>query len=322
MHPYTGHPSQFYGIEEHRLTGGKGDGLRLLQVRTGGGFEYTVCPDRCADIPRLSYKGFNMGFFAPAGYVSPAYYDKEGDGFLKSFNAGFLTTCGLFQAGAPNNDEGEELPLHGNIANTPCERVLWDFNDEELIIKGVVRDARLFGRRLELVREIRSKVGSHEFSIKDTITNYANETAPIMVLYHFNMGYPLLSEKSIVNVPYKTFEARDPRAAEGNDMKLTMEKPQTYFPEQCWFYDLKEGRVSIFNPDIGCGIAIEFDRSGIDCFTEWKNMEYGEYVLGLEPGNCIPTGRADNRKRGILKFLEPGKSVTYDLKVKGIDEPD
>ena len=34
---YYGHESQLFGVEEYRLTGGKGDGMRLLQVRNGKG---------------------------------------------------------------------------------------------------------------------------------------------------------------------------------------------------------------------------------------------------------------------------------------------
>ena len=30
MNPYIGHDSQVYGIEEHRLVGGKGDGMASL----------------------------------------------------------------------------------------------------------------------------------------------------------------------------------------------------------------------------------------------------------------------------------------------------
>ena len=93
--PYIGHESQLYGVEEHRLVGGRGDGMRLFQVKNGKGLEFTVSADRCADISRLSVEGVNMGYFSPCGYVAPAYYDGVGDGFLKSFTAGFLTTCGL-----------------------------------------------------------------------------------------------------------------------------------------------------------------------------------------------------------------------------------
>ena len=61
---YYGHESQLFGVEEYRLAGGKGDGMRLLQVKNGLGLEFTVSADRCADIARLSLHGQNCGFFS------------------------------------------------------------------------------------------------------------------------------------------------------------------------------------------------------------------------------------------------------------------
>ena len=118
---YYGHESQLFGVEEVRLQGGKGDGMRLLQVRNGKGLEFTVSADRCADISRLIFRGENCGFFSANGYVAPAYYDDKEDGWLKNFTAGFLTTCGLLAVGAPCTDEGVRLPLHGAVGNIPAE---------------------------------------------------------------------------------------------------------------------------------------------------------------------------------------------------------
>ena len=101
---YYGHESQLFGVEEVRLQGGKGDGMRLLQVRNGKGLEFTVSADRCADISRLIFRGENCGFFSANGYVAPAYYDDKEDGWLKNFTAGFLTTCGLLAVGSPGTD--------------------------------------------------------------------------------------------------------------------------------------------------------------------------------------------------------------------------
>lgn len=106
---YLGHYSQVYGVEEHRLIGGKGDGMRLFQVRNGKGLEFTVSADRCADISRLSFQSLNMAYFSPCGYVAPQYYDNDEFGFLKSFTCGFLTTCGLNSIGNPSIDEGDDL---------------------------------------------------------------------------------------------------------------------------------------------------------------------------------------------------------------------
>ena len=52
---YIGHHSQVFGVTESRLTGGKADGMRVLEVRNGKGLEFTVSLDRCADIPYLFY---------------------------------------------------------------------------------------------------------------------------------------------------------------------------------------------------------------------------------------------------------------------------
>ena len=131
---YIGHITQICGVEEHRLIGGKGDGMRILEVRNGNGLEFTVTSDRCADISRLTYKGVNMNYFSPCGYVAPQYYDKSPFGFLKSFTCGFLTNCGLTAVGAPNIDEGEEFPLHGNISHVPAEQIYYIQEDERICI--------------------------------------------------------------------------------------------------------------------------------------------------------------------------------------------
>ena len=59
MNNYIGHPAQIYGVEEVRLVGGRGDGMRLFEVRNATGLAFTVSADRCADIVRLSLHGTN-----------------------------------------------------------------------------------------------------------------------------------------------------------------------------------------------------------------------------------------------------------------------
>lgn len=196
MNPYIGHDSQVYGIEEHRLVGGKGDGMRLLEINNGKGAELTVVLDRCADISRLRYKGVNLSYFSPCGYVAPAYYDAAGANWLKSFTAGYLTTCGLQAVGSPCTDEGEELPLHGSIANIPAEQVYWLEEEGDLVVYATIRDEGIFAPKLRMSREIRVSLRSNEFSIQDTIENTGDTRQPFEILYHMNMGYP--DRKSVV----------------------------------------------------------------------------------------------------------------------------
>lgn len=314
---YIGHPSQLCGVEEVRLVGGKGDGMRLLQVRNAAGLQFTVAADRCADIYRLNFKGDNMGYFSPNGYVAPAYYDDQGAGFLKSFTAGFLTTCGLSTAGSGSEDEGEQLPLHGIIGNTPCEHIYWTEDADNIYIHARISEEQIFRSKLHLTRVIRCSKWENTFTITDTVENRGDASAPVMLLYHMNVGYPLLSENAVVDIPSATVVPRDDHAAKDLDTWSKMLPPTPGFQEQCYFHTFAEaGKASIYNPDINKGLTISFDKDVLDHFTQWKMMGYRDYVLGLEPSNCALAGRAALRQSGELKFLQPGEKQTYVVKVE------
>lgn len=320
MNKYIGHTSQLYGIEEHRLVGGKGDGMRLLQVNNGRGLSFTVSADRCADISRLNFKGNNFGYFSPCGYVAPAYYDGVGAGFLKSFTAGFLTTCGLNGVGSPCTDNGEELPLHGSIGNTPAEHIYWMEEKDGLHIYATIKDEVIFSHKLVLNREIICSLEKNEIIIKDSVVNNGDSEYPVMLLYHMNMGYPLLSENAKLYIPAQSVTPRNEHAAEGIDSWNVVEKPQAGYEEMCFFHHFeKDGMAAIFNPDINAGLAITYDAKNLPYFTEWKMMGERDYVMGLEPGNCHPDGRDKMREEGKLTILEPGQSVTYEVKVTMLD---
>ena len=311
---YIGHHIQLYGVEDVKLCTGKGDGMRMLNVRNGKGREFTVSVDRAADITRASLKGDNFAYIAPCGYVSPKYYDNKGSGFLKSFTAGFMTTCGLTAVGSPCTDNGEELPLHGNISHTPCENIGYWIDDENIHIKAIVRDASLFSHQLILEREYICSLSENKLTLIDNIKNIGSTETPLEVLYHCNMGYPLLSEKAIVTVPAKSVTPRNEHAASDVANCLVMEKPQKGYEEMCYYYELNGTQtVSIFNPDISKGLKMTIDTAQLPCFTEWKMMVEKEYVLGLEPGNCYPDGRDVMREKGILEFLKPNEVKTHKI---------
>ncbi len=314
----VGHPTQLYRVEESRLVGGKGDGMRMLQLTNGKGLQMTLLPDRCLDPARLEYKGYNLGFFSPCGYVAPAYYDKED--FLRSFTAGFMTTCGLKNAGSPSVDEGEECVTHGRISNTPCENLAYaaDYTEDEgrITVSGTMNEAIIFNEKLQLHREIEMEGNTVEFH--DTVTNLGGETQPLMLLYHVNMGYPLLDSCLEMMVPAKSTKARDPRAQEGIDCWNQIPEPQAGFAEQCYYHEIAqvngEKSVAVYNPKIGVGLKMDYSADTLDSFTEWKMCGVRDYVLGLEPSNCHVEGRDKMRADGRLHFIKPFESVEYTLR--------
>lgn len=323
MKEYIGNSHQIRGAEKYVLQGGKGNGMAFLYVRNGLGLELWISLDRAGDVSRVTFKGENMGYFSPCGYVAPQYYDGQGLGFLKSFTAGFFTTCGLAAVGSPCTDEGEELPLHGTVSHIPAELLALEETSDCLVVKLRVCDRVIFGRKLVMDRTYTISYTENWLDVKDTVTNEADMTSPYMLMYHCNMGYPLVSENSRVVIPNHAVTPRDAQAAAYVDTALAMEIPQAGYQERCYYFDVKEmnglAKAGIYNRDIQKGVVLSYDKKSLPCFTEWKMMGKTDYVLGLEPGNCTPDGRDVLRKKGTLQFLAPEESKSTALRFSFVD---
>lgn len=324
MLEYVGNPLQIRGAEQYTLQNGRGGGMRFLYIRNGLGLEIWVSLDRAGDISRVSFRGDNMGYFSACGYVSPQYYDNIGTGFLKSFTAGFFTTCGLTAVGSPCEDMGESLPLHGTISNTPSslDAVLEDENG--LTVMLTVNDSVIFDRKLTLKRKYYFSYLENSIALEDTVINEGETESPYMILYHCNMGYPLLNKGSIVKIPNNGVTPRNAHAEESIEKALIMDKPQPDYEECCYYYDAKENggvsRAGIYNAEIGKGVVLKYKKEQLPCLTEWKMIGKRDYVLGIEPGNCTPDGRDIMRKNGTLRFLKGGESAVTAVKFSFITD--
>ena len=73
------------------------------------------------------------------------------------------------------------------------------------------------------------------------------------------------------------------------------------------------------NRRLQLGLYIKQRPDQLPFLWQWKQLTQGTYVAGLEPANCFGRGRADDRERGTLKFLEPGQKQTYNLEVGVLD---
>ena len=322
---YTGDFSQIFGIEEYILAGGKAKDIKAFNVRNGAGLEFTILADRCLDIGRLSFNGVNCCYLGKTGIVAPEYYDGSEQAFFRNFFAGFLSTCGLRNVGNSCNDNGEFFGLHGLISNTPGEQVcastVWDGDVPVMTISGQMREAQFFGENLLLKRKIRCPYGQNRILIHDCVENMGFNSATLMLLYHFNLGYPLLDEDAVLLSPTREIIPRDSEAAKGTHNYHQMQPPTHAYAEQVFYHDLKTDVggntcVAIVNRRLELAIAFYFNKKQLFNFTQWKQMGEGEYVLGIEPCNCYVGGRLDPRNKNVMTYLEPGESKNFDLEVE------
>lgn len=325
MLKYIGDFSQVFGIKEYVLAGGKAQRVKAFDIKTGSGLEFTVLADRCLDISGLSFKGINCSYISKTGVVAPGYYDENGVGFLRSFAAGFLTTCGLRNVGSPCEKDGETFSMHGRIANTPGEEVCasteWLNDVPVMTISGKMREARVFGENLILNRKITCKYGENKIAIESTVENLGFRKEALMLLFHFNMGYPLLDEDSVLVTPTEKLTPRDSHADIGKATYNQSQPPTPNYREQVFYHQLKSDEkgatsVALINKKLKLGVAIHFNKNQLFNFTQWKQMGEGEYVMGMEPCNCYVGGRIDSRNEAVLEYLEPGEIRKFDLIVE------
>ncbi len=308
---YLGHPEQMSGAEFFRRCSGTGEGMKVCRVRNGLGLECLIAADRCADLCEVSYMGQNIGFLSPCGHRTP---DLNAP-FLERFTAGFITTCGLNNVGSPCTDDGEELPLHGTISNTPCHNIYAQKTEEGICVRATVYDSRIFGRNLKLEREYFFSSEESSFLLTDTVCNLGETAEPIEILYHCNMGYPFLDEDAVLRIPSQKVTPRNAHAETGINNWNTVDCPTEGYEEMCFFHKLNGiACVALEQPKLNIGMKMEYSTDELPCFTQWKMMGQGQYVMGLEPGNCFPDGRAAQRARGNLQILSPGETATYRVK--------
>jgi hypothetical protein len=333
----VGDLAQVAGARPSVLADGKAEGVRAVEVYTGSGFAFTVLPGRGMDIPFASYEGKSLSFLSGTGITHPGYYEEPGLAWLRGFYAGLLTTCGIANAGAPSTDQGRPFGLHGRFSNTAAEDLSvkqgWEGDEYLIRISGSVREASAMNEHLVLTRTFETRLGARGFRLHDVVENRGFEEQPLMLLYHFNYGYPMLAPGARIVGPFRSSAARDEEARKGRGVEecLAIGEPVAGYKEKVFFHDLAadaQGRtfVALVNRDVGDGsplaIVERFSVKELPVFTEWKMVRKGFYVLGLEPGNVTPLGRGVLRDRGTLPMLagQQTYSVTIDFEV--LDTPE
>jgi hypothetical protein len=146
----------------------------------------------------------------------------------------------------------------------------------------------------------------------------------MLLLYHFNFGFPLLSPSAKVvgpitkSVPNNEESAKD----KGVEECLGFPEPVQDYTEKVFFHTLaaqKDGStfVALVNRDTGdgqpLGIVLRWSNRQLPSFTQWKMPCKGFYVVGLEPGNCTPIGRGALREKGALPMIEG--QASYDVAI-------
>ena len=319
----VGRIEQIAGFRLSILENGPGRASRVLDVETGGGLAFRVLLDRGADIGACRIDGRPVAWISSVGEAHPANYRPAGEGWLRTFGGGLVTTCGLDAFGAASRDGPEEFGLHGQIGHATAEEVsyhgAWVGDDYELEIQATVRQTRVFGENLTLRRSIRTTLGSNRIEVTDDVTNAGFRDEPHMLLYHCNLGFPLLDDSATITVDADAPTPRDAAAEAGLLAWHRGEIPRAQFAEQVFLHTFRPtpdgaSSATVVNDRAGLRLTLSVNAGTLPYLYQWKMMGRGTYVMGLEPANCRGiAGRAHAREVGELPTLEPQETRRYQL---------
>ena len=322
----VGDLGQIAGAESFTYNDGVRDGVKAARLRSGGGLDFTVLLSRGMDIAHASFNGVPFAWVSATGMGHPHAFDPDGRGWLRTFHGGLLTGCGLINAGAANADGDEPLGIHGRLSHSPAEQIYagteWDGDDATIVVRGTMREAIVFGENLRLTRRISTRLGSSALTIHDTVENVGFQTSPLMLLYHLNFGWPLVSEDTeILYDAAKPAEPRDAEAQKGLNHCQRLDAPIPGYAEQCFFHEpIPDANgvatVTLLNRATGFGAKITYDKTAFPHLTQWKMMGQGEYVCGIEPANCRVFGRALERDAGRLQHIAPGETRQFRVTIE------
>jgi hypothetical protein len=323
-----GHASARWNVRMRTCRGGRSEGVHVVEINNGA-ISIDVMPTRGMGIWRVRRGEKTLGWRSPVrGPVHPTFvplFDPSGLGWLEGFDE-LLCRCGLESNGAPEFDAstGKLLyPLHGRIANLPAHRVelIVDDVSGQITLRGIMDETRFHFQSLRLTSTLTTTIGTNEFSWTDEVENIGGREAPIQLLYHINVGRPLLRPGARITAPIHTVAPWTQVAAQaGIETWNVMPPPQPNSAEQGFLAELLadgDGSTRVLLSELAEGesVSLRFSKKALPYFTLWRNTsaERDGYVMGLEPATNFPNPHSFEKRHGRIVLLKAGETWRADV---------
>lgn len=321
---YVTKSDTLYSMTRFFYGDGMSKGLEAMQINNGSGLNFVVLLDRGMDLGYLEYKGIPISYLSATGPVTPQYYESADDQFMRGFLGGMMTTCGLTQVGSPCMFANEQHGQHGRFSYIPAYDISREdgyspLGEKVMRLKGKIRQAKACAENLLVTRTIEIPIGKNQIIIEDLIENQGFLPSPLMLLYHINIGFPLLNPLAHLRLPNMAVDTMYPQHINEIESFESILAPDTNYHERVFFIKLKiddNGMSNVFifnrkdNPSFG--MKLSFRNNELPNFALWKQFTPKDYALGLEPCNNGVRGLSNEHKSGNLQYLQAGENIkTY-----------
>lgn len=321
-----------WSLAKTTLQGGMRQGVEAVDL-SNGALRVRVLPTRGMGLWKAWLGDVELGWRSPVrGPVHPAFVpldEASGIGWLSGFDE-LLCRCGLEWNGAPefHADGRVKHSLHGRIANLPAHRLEFSVDAEarRLALRGEVDEGRLFGPKLRLTSTVSTVCGSPTLTIHDCVTNLSSQPSDLQLLYHINLGLPLVTPGARLTAPVQRLIPKDEHSARGLASWQEYPEEQPGCQETVLFLELaadERGRTCVLlqAADGRRGLRLAFNRRQLPYFIVWKCPQPAAdgYVTGLEPAINLPHGKTFEAQQGRVARLAPGEQRVFELELTLLD---
>ncbi len=141
-----------------------------------------------------------------------------------------------------------------------------------------------------------------------------------MMLYHFNLGYPLVDESSILDIGAASNlwanHNQDPCQPYGPTPRHPVSEISVH--QQHTSDGLARCRLA--NPQNGLGVEIAYGTETLPYLQLLRVRGTGYSLIGIEPCSTAKRSRAEAREAGEMPLLAPGESRRFAIDISVFSE--
>lgn len=299
---------------------------RVVDVRVMGGIDVELLPDRGLDVGAAWYHGTPLSWTSPVRRGTPLDAPRGGD-WVDRFRGGLVTTCGTDNIGPATADAG----MHGRHSHLPATDVRYErVRDEDATVvrvTGTVEDVTMFGRRVIVSRTVETRTDSPLLVLRDVVENTGSMPVLLPLLYHVNLGAPLVVPGSRVRSGAQQVSAREP--VEHVPDASTLPEPGDGSPEAVFEHrllPLNDGVASVIvaSPSWDVAAVVSWTSATLPRLYQWVWPTRRGWALAVEPSSAALFG-PDRGTSREAPSLRPGATLRTELSIRLVlrdDVPD
>ena len=316
-----------------RFVGGSADGVEIVEIDNGL-MRVSVLPTRGMSVWKIETDTIRYGWKSPInGPIHPSLvplYDPSGLGWLEGFDE-LVVRCGLESNGAPEHDVSGQLiyPLHGRIGNLAADSlsIEYDAASGRLELSGEVIESRLFFKRFRMRSRLRVHADSLRIDLLDDVTNELSRPAEMQMLYHINVGSPMLQPGGVLEAALEEIAPKDELSAGEIASWNQFGEPEPGFAERVYFArprqdESGESLAMLRSEEKDRGFVVRYHVGQLPYFVLWKNLaaESDGYVIGIEPSTNFPNQRSFESEQGRVVEIAAGATQSFRVSMELLED--